>query len=477
MDVKGFIVYAPTLSVAGLKNKVPMTDLKTMMTGRMPAASSQLVVDKGFVLRHLARGHGSEVLAQTLMADELKRDREAMEEELGAGSSGGGGSGGEAKKGVVATGGAAAAGSGGDEEAETMELALCALVAEYEKLEDKLSGADKGGLGVFLKVDKKAGKKVAEQKRSILDSFKALTMPSSSASAASASSLTTANNRHGGFGGGSDATTTAAVAEAFEAVRCRVRSQSSLRQKIALNKDEMTGRWEEAIAWLTVKGFIVPDSAMPSGQKLLPRGQACAAFADGFPLVVGTVIADGYLAKLSFGEICAWISLFLRETKANDCTSQGLILPDLGPDLVKAMDFSDYLMDQLCAELRVDVDDGQAYTLPEFVAEYGKGPGTSKWEGSPVRQYAATPLTLDRQLGQLVLDWIEKKDITRIAKWIDAALLGTFVKAVMRIVSYVDMVKEVALGLGQFEVHNKLDNHLDQLLGGLVTNESLYLAF
>jgi hypothetical protein len=61
MDVKGYVVYAPTLSVAGLRNKVPMTELKLMMTGRMPAASSQLVVDKGFVLRHIARGHGVEV--------------------------------------------------------------------------------------------------------------------------------------------------------------------------------------------------------------------------------------------------------------------------------------------------------------------------------------------------------------------------------------------------------------------------------
>ena len=45
-----------------------------------------------------------------------------------------------------------------------------------------------------------------------------------------------------------------------------------------------------------------------------------------------------------------------------------------------------------------------------------------------LKRYAATPMTLDRQLGQLVLDWIEKKDITRIAKWIDPSLLGTFVK-------------------------------------------------
>ena len=61
---------------------------------------------------------------------------------------------------------------------------------------------------------------------------------------------------------------------------------------------------------------------------------------------------------------------------------------------------------------------------------------------------------------------------------LEPSLLGTFVKSIMRIVmSYVGMVREVALGLGQFEVHNALDNHIDRLLGGLVTNASLYLNF
>lgn len=74
-----------------------------------------------------------------------------------------------------------------------------------------------------------------------------------------------------------------------------------------------------------------------------------------------------------------------------------------------------------------------------------------------------------------MLDWVEHKDIKRISQWVDASSLGAFVKSVMRIVTYVDVVKEVALGLGQFEVHNQLDNHLDKLVGGLVTNDSLYL--
>ena len=34
---------------------------------------------------------------------------------------------------------------------------------------------------------------------------------------------------------------------------------------------------------------------------------------------------------------------------------------------------------------------------------------------------------------------------------------------------------QVLLGLNDYEVFNKLDHHTDLLLGGLVTNESLYL--
>ena len=74
-----------------------------------------------------------------------------------------------------------------------------------------------------------------------------------------------------------------------------------------------------------------------------------------------------------------------------------------------------------------------------------------------------------------MLDWCANKDIRRIANWIEAPLLGTFVKSVMRVISYMEVVREVLLGLGEYELYNKLDNTTDLLLGGLVTNESLYL--
>ena len=56
------MVYSPTLSVAGLKNMASATELREMLVGAMPAAASQLTIDKPFVLRHLARGYGPEVL-------------------------------------------------------------------------------------------------------------------------------------------------------------------------------------------------------------------------------------------------------------------------------------------------------------------------------------------------------------------------------------------------------------------------------
>ena len=67
------------------------------------------------------------------------------------------------------------------------------------------------------------------------------------------------------------------------------------------------------------------------------------------------------------------------------------------------------------------------------------------------------------------------KDILRIAQCLDAHMLGVFVKTTLRVVAHLDVTREVLLGLGQFELFNRLDHHTDLLLGGLVTNESLYL--
>ena len=82
MDVLGYVIYAPTLSVAGLRNMASAQELREMLVGAMPAATSQLIVYKPFVLRHLNRGYGPEVMQKTLLADQLRRQTEAMTKEV-----------------------------------------------------------------------------------------------------------------------------------------------------------------------------------------------------------------------------------------------------------------------------------------------------------------------------------------------------------------------------------------------------------
>ena len=98
------------------------------------------------MLRHLARGHGDEVMGTTLMADELKRAREGMERELGQGSGGGGGGG----DGGDGGGHASLGGDGGD--VHIVSQLDLSLVREYNGAEAKLSGTDSdSGLGAGLR--------------------------------------------------------------------------------------------------------------------------------------------------------------------------------------------------------------------------------------------------------------------------------------------------------------------------------------
>ena len=172
---------------------------------------------------------------------------------------------------------------------------------------------------------------------------------------------------------------------------------------------------------------------MDAAGALTPRGKCAAAFADGEPLIVGTCIADGALKGLNIREICAWLCLFIPDRSGNP--EDPLPADSAAPstDLLATCAYADELA------LQLDQD-------------------------PPTR----------RLLG-MMLDWCETKDIQRVARCVDPHLLGSFVKSVMRCLSYVDVVREVLLGLGEYETHNQLDAHADALLGGLVTNESLYL--
>jgi len=115
---------------------------------------------------------------------------------------------------------------------------------------------------------------------------------------------------------------------------------------------------QNAYSWLMNMGFIEwregdpePDPCAP-GQALTPRGYACAAFADGHPLILGTIVADGGLEHLSLAEISAWLCLFLREgrskdTKAKDKEGNEVVLPTPSPALLETYGYTDELAEIL----------------------------------------------------------------------------------------------------------------------------------
>jgi hypothetical protein len=78
-----------------------------------------------------------------------------------------------------------------------------------------------------------------------------------------------------------------------------------------------------------------PASSAALSDALTPRGRACAAFADGQPLIMGTIVSDGWLARLSLPDACAWVCLFLRERRLQATAAEAAAaeLPPLSPEL------------------------------------------------------------------------------------------------------------------------------------------------
>ena len=107
--------------------------------------------------------------------------------------------------------------------------------------------------------------------------------------------------------------------EALRSVGDAAAERARLHAELAANERQLLSEWDHATAWLTNYAFIDSDSALLSA-----RGRACAAFADGQPLIIGTIISDGWLAELSLADVCAWVCLFLENRAMPDFTADDL---------------------------------------------------------------------------------------------------------------------------------------------------------
>lgn len=145
----------------------------------------------------------------------------------------------------------------------------------------------------------------------------------------------------------------------------QVSTRKALEAELIATRSQLRAEWDGAVRWLEEYGFVDPTAARitrgpskveaggspdPAGpptsitpptssaalcNALTPRGRACAAFADGQPLIMGTIISDGWLARLSLPDACAWICLFLRERRLQATAAEAAAaeLPPLSPEL------------------------------------------------------------------------------------------------------------------------------------------------
>eukprot|EP00967_Tisochrysis_lutea_P113242 scaffold179589_cov30-Tisochrysis_lutea.AAC.7 len=145
----------------------------------------------------------------------------------------------------------------------------------------------------------------------------------------------------------------------LSAANVQVANLDSLELELGATCNQLRADWDKALHWLKENGFVNPSpapknngasgtsesassctssaslsSASLAAESLTPRGRACAAFADGQPLIMGTIISDGWLAKLTLPEVCAWICLFLRERRLQMTAMEAVAeMPPFSPEM------------------------------------------------------------------------------------------------------------------------------------------------
>ena len=190
-------------------------------------------------------------------------------------------------------------------------------------------------------------------------------------------------------------------------------------------EENLMDNWNESLDFLIENEYVTNDIENDNEKneiKLTIMGKVASGLSDGEPLLRAKIIAEGYLNHASFEEIASWLACFTDEIRP------------------------------------IQLSESMQYTsLMNATYEMNK------------------ELELPYETGLLVSLWCQHKDIKEICGCIDVSQLGMFVKSILRVMSYMEEMKKVLLGLEMYEVYNKLDNHQEKLMDGIVTNKSLYV--
>jgi superfamily II RNA helicase len=208
-----------------------------------------------------------------------------------------------------------------------------------------------------------------------------------------------------------------------------VTNRIKLEKEIRQQENALSNDWKTSVDWLHGHGYIESDE-----NRLTLLGKISSGLSDGLPLVRGVMI--DCLKEASFEKFAGWLGCFTESIRVSrDAVIDQESLDEMNPILDK--------IQQTAEAYHYENDE----TLHDD-------------------QY---------NTGLLLYLWATHKDMSQIYGYIGSGQLGTFIKAVLRVISYMEEIKKVLLGLQYYELYNRLDHHQERLMDGLVTNQSLYV--
>lgn len=200
-----------------------------------------------------------------------------------------------------------------------------------------------------------------------------------------------------------------------------LRDQAGHQDELDRQKQWIGQTWTKGVTQLRDLGFV-------SCSDPTPKGLVARQMSDGCPLARAQVIHDGHLDGSSFDEIAEFLAFFVPIGRVQNAD-----------ELPKLPTGSDEVL-RLSGELA----------------------NTFNFETSMVS-------------ARLMHLWNTTKDVNRLSYFVPVHQLGSFIKMVLRVSSFMEELEPILLGLERFKVLNVISNFQEKLFYGVITNHSLYV--
>jgi superfamily II RNA helicase len=206
-----------------------------------------------------------------------------------------------------------------------------------------------------------------------------------------------------------------------------------LKQQSLHTRNQLVEEWGIQIDYLTKHQYIDSNS-------LTFAGEVASTIHESDPLIVGWVLAElvehPHIERATYSDIVGWLSILLESPygRGGDGGNRGEDGVERSEILGQLLDETDFAHETLNSDIRLNFANAD-----------------------------------------LVVEWIEEKNVTKLLGSLDSFNQGTFVKLILRLVNLIDRLRGILEKHKHFYLYNLLEDTPDRLMFDLVSNQSLYL--